>query len=39
MDNNFILNSSGWDYANLAKSAAAHCRCKNIIYGFGEDDD
>lgn len=24
MDNNFIINSSDWDYANLVKSAAAH---------------
>ena len=24
MDNNFIFNSSDWDYANLVKSAAAH---------------
>ena len=24
MDNNFIMNSSSWDYANLAKSAAKY---------------
>lgn len=31
MDNNFIMDSTSWDYANLAKSAARHGGPKEYV--------
>ena len=42
MDKNFNLNSQGWDYANLVKSAAAHGgpqKFVNTIYNDGRATD
>lgn len=42
MDNNFIMNSSGWDYANLSKSAYKHGgpqKFVNAIYNAGRATD
>lgn len=42
MDNNFIMNSSNWDYANLVKSAARHGgpqKFVNAIYNTGRATD
>lgn len=42
MDTNFITNSSGWDYANLARSAANHGgpqKFVDAIYNAGRASD
>jgi hypothetical protein len=42
MDTNFILNSSSWDYANLAKSAANYGgpeKFVDAIYNTGRTAD
>lgn len=42
MDNNFIMNSSGWDYANLARSAANHGgpqKFVDAVYNAGRASD
>jgi hypothetical protein len=42
MKNKFIMNSSSWDYANLAKSAAKHGgpqKYVNTIYKAGLEAD
>lgn len=42
MDNNFIMNSSSWDYANLARSAANHGgpqKFVDAVYNAGRAPD
>lgn len=42
MDNNYITNSSNWDYANLARSAANHGgpqKFVDAIYSAGRASD